>query len=181
MKLFVLSLICVLAVVVGLTTAGTVHGQTGTATGTPTTTPAPTNTPSGPPPPPGGFGGGLTPPPAPGAATNTPTATPTAVPTNTPIPLTLNVKLGHTSIKHGQKQSVKITSLAGASAKLNISFPGGKWTYKKSAKLGASGVKTYKFTQPGLKKGATNHVATVKVTVSLNGQQKHSTKKYKVS
>lgn len=163
MKRIVLSLIAVL----GLTAAiagGTVHGQTG-----------------GPPPPPPGPGG-LTPPPAPGAtATSTPTPTSTPAPTATPVPLTLNVKIGHTTIKPGQKESVRIASLAGASVKLSISFPGGKWTYKKSTTLGASGVKTYKFTQPGLKKGATNHVATVKVTASLAGQQKHSTKKYKVS
>lgn len=180
MKRIILTLIAAVAVAAAQA-GGTVHGQTGSATGTPTTTTTavPTNTPSGPPPPPPGPGG-VTPPPAPGA-TATPTATATSVPTATPVPLTLNVKLGHRSIKHGQKQSVKITSLAGARAKLNISFPGGKWTYKKSTTLGASGVKTYKFTQPALKKGATNHVATVKVTTSLSGQQKHSTKKYKVS
>jgi hypothetical protein len=180
MKLVALSIISALAVMLAFTAGGTVHGQTGgTATATPTVTP--TSTSSGPPPPPGGFGGGLTPPPAPGAATSTPTSTPTAVPTNTPIPLTLNVKLGHKTIKAGQKQSVKITALAGAHITLKISFPGGSWTYKKAATLGTSGVKTYSFKQPGLKKGAGNHTATVKVTATLNGQQKGSTKEYRVS
>lgn len=160
MKRIVLSLIAVLGVTAAI--GGTVHGQTG-----------------GPPPPPPAPGG-LTPPPAPGA-TATPTATATPAPTATPVPLTLNVRLGHTSIRAGQKQSVKVTSLAGAAISLKISFPGGGWSYKKSTTLGTSGVKTYKFTQPGLKSGATNHVATVKVTAGLSGQTKHSTKKYKVS
>lgn len=159
MKRIILSLIAVVAVSAAV--AGTAHGD-------------------GPPPPPPGPGGGLTPPPAPGASA-TPTATATAVPTATPVPLTLNVKLGHTTIAAGKKESVRITSLAGARVSLKISFPGGGWTYKKSTTLGASGVKTYSFTQPGLKSGATNHVATVKVTSALNGQTKHSTKRYKVS
>jgi hypothetical protein len=159
MKRIVLSLIAVLGVTAGV--VGTAHGD-------------------GPPPPPPNPGGGLNPPPAPGASA-TPTATATPSPTPTAIPLTLNVKIAHRSIKAGQTERVTVTSLSGAATSLKISFPGGKWTYRKSATLGASGVKTFSFKQPGLKAGQTNHTATVKVTVSLNGQQKHSTKTYTVS
>lgn len=161
MKRIVLSLIAVLAVTAAVA-GGTVHGQTG------------------PPPPPGGGPGGLTPPPPPGG-NPTVTPTPTATPSPTPIPLSLRVKVAHKTVKAGQKQSIKITSLADARVSLKITFPGGSWTYKKSATLGASGAKTYSFKQPGLKAHATNHTATVKVTASLNGEQKHSTKKYTVS
>lgn len=136
------------------------------------------NSPPPPPPPNGGTPLPGPPPPCPptGCATATPTATPilptatatstpTATPTNTPVPLFVQVKLAHKSVRVGQKQKVTVTTLPNASVKITVAYPNHK-KKSHSSTAGADGVATWSYKQAAGYTTAGNNKA--KVTASAD-------------
>jgi hypothetical protein len=123
---------------------------------TPTNTPtvAPTQTPV---------------PPSPTATSIPPTATPTATatstPTRTPVPLFVTVKLGHKTVKAGAKQTVRVTTLAGAGVSVAVTFPDGSKKHHTGTAAG-DGAYVWTYTQPASRKPVSKRTVKVVVTVT---------------
>lgn len=119
----------------------------------------------------------------PGPPGSNPTATPTLVPTATPtatvIPLTLRLALAHSRVSAGQTQKVTITTLAGATVTIGVTFPNGKKNSVQGS-ASASGKISYSYIQPaGVTKGS-NRTVSVHATANALGQRKGSIKKYTI-
>jgi plastocyanin len=128
-------------------------------------------------------------PPAPPASTSTPvptlgsvaaTATPQPTATSTAVPLFLKLAVGHKTVKAGAKQSVKVTTVAGAAIGITVTFPVGAKKHR-TAIAPASGTFTWNFKQPGGRTTKTKHTAKVAVTVSQGtGSSKKANKTYTI-
>lgn len=119
---------------------------------------------------------------------DTPTTAPTVTPSPTSIPPTstptqtalfVRVKLGHTTVKSGIRQTITVTTLPGAHVTIKVRFPRGKGT-SHSGVASKSGKLSWHFTQRGGATKGSNHTASVHVTVSLGGETHKTTKKYKI-
>jgi hypothetical protein len=138
----------------------TIAGPAETPTPTSTATPQPTST----------LSPTATPPPT---ATNTPTAmatatanpTPTATPTNTPLPLFVTVHLAHTSVTSGKKQTISVSTLAGAAVTVVVTFPDGAKIHRTGA-ADANGHYAWTFKQPAGHIKGSKRTARVLVTIT---------------
>ena len=98
-------------------------------------------------------------------ATSTPTSTATATPTNTPIPLFASVRLAHASVAVGKKQTISVTSLAGAHLSVVVTFPDG--VKKRASGVGdTTGNYSWSFKQPAGHTTASKHTVHVLVTAT---------------
>jgi hypothetical protein len=143
-----------------------------------------------PPPPP--TVGGIPPPPGPpcppgcptATPTNTPvptdTPTPTSTPTNTPIPLFVQVKLAHKTLKVGGKQKVTVTTLPAAHVTIQVAFPN-KTKKHHGGTADDSGGFTWSFKQPGGVTTASSRTVKVTVTASNGTDSLKASKKYTIS
>ncbi|HEY8686650.1 MAG TPA: hypothetical protein VIO57_13680 [Chloroflexota bacterium] len=123
---------------------------TDTPLSTPTSTPAPPT---------------LTPTSVPPTSTPTPTATATSTPTQTPIPLFVHVSLKHKTVKIGTKQTVAVTTLAGAHVSVTVAFPDGSKKHH-SGTADAAGTHTWTYSQPAPHKAVSKRTVKVAVTVT---------------
>ncbi len=125
---------------------------------------------------------GQTPPPPPppgGNPTATATATPLPTATATPVPMRITLSVAHARVKAGQTQKATVSTLAGASISLSVTYPNGKKDSIQGS-AGSSGQLTYSFAQPsGVTKG-NKRTVTVKASADYAGLSKHSTKKYTI-
>ena len=150
------------------TTGKPAFGQTSaTATPLPTIVPLPT------------IGGIPPPPPPPGAATATPAPSATPVPTNTVVPLTISLKLAHSSVAVGKSQKATVTTLPGASVDIRVTFPNHKLKSHPGA-ASAAGVFSWTFKQPANTTTSKSRTVLVHAVASANGTTKSVTKKYKI-
>src|SRR5947209_13056581 len=145
------------------------------------------------PPPPPGVGGGIPPPPGPPCPpgcptatptntplpTSTPTATPSPTPTNTPIPLFVQLKLAHKTVKVGAKQKVTVSTLPAAHVNVQVTFPN-KSKKHHGGPADDTGGFTWSFKQPGGVTSGSSAKAKVSVTVSNGTSSLKSSKSYKI-
>jgi hypothetical protein len=101
----------------------------------------------------------------PPTATSTPTATATSTPTRTPVPLFVTVKLGHKTVKVGAKQTVTVTTLAGAGVSVAVTFPDGSKKHHTGTAAG-NGAYVWTYTQPASRKPVSKRTVKVVVTVT---------------
>jgi hypothetical protein len=141
-----------------------------------------------PPPPPGGTVGPPCPPQ--GCPTNAPTVTPTptVTATSTPtatataVPCFATLKLKHSSVKVGTKQSATAKTLAGARVKITVTYP----NKKKQSKTGNAdqhGTFVWNWHQPKNKTTKSSTTASVSAKATCAGQPAvtSSKKKYKIT
>jgi plastocyanin len=113
-------------------------------------------------------------------AAATATATPLPTATNTKRPLFVKLAIGHKTVKAGAKQSIKVTTLAGAAISIGITFPDGAKKHR-AAIAPKTGIFAWTFKQPGGHTTRTKHAAKVAVTVSQGaGSPIKSTKSYTI-
>jgi hypothetical protein len=136
----------------------TIAGPAETPTPTSTAIPQPTST----------LSPTATPPPT---ATNTPTAaatatpTSTSTPTSTPLPLFVAVHLAHKSVMSGKKQTVFISTVAGAAVTVVVTFPVGA-KLRRAGAADAAGHYAWTFKQQASHTTAAKRTARVLVTVT---------------
>jgi hypothetical protein len=90
------------------------------------------------------------------------------------------VAVGHKTTKVGSKQSIKVTTLPGASVSITVTFPDGV-KKRQSAHASAAGNYTWSFKQPSGHTTRTKHAVKVAVKVSNGTHSVSSTKSYTVS
>jgi plastocyanin len=149
-----------------------VTGSGSGATPTATLPPPPTSVPTA----------GPTSAPAPtvGATSVPPTSTPRPTATSTALPLFVKLAIGHKSTKAGAKQSIKVTTLPGATVSITVTFPDGS-KKRQSAHASAAGTFNWSFKQPSGHTSRTKHTVKVAVTVSNGNGSARATKSYTVS
>lgn len=118
------------------------------------------------------------------APTSTPVPTVGAPPaptaTSTPLPLFVKLAIGHKTVKAGAKQSIKVTTLAGAAITIVVTFPDGA-KKRHTATAAANGTLAWTFKQPGGHTTRAKHAAKVSVTVSKGaGSAVKSAKSYTI-
>jgi hypothetical protein len=101
----------------------------------------------------------------PATATSTPTAAAISTPTRTPIPLFVTVKLGHMTVKAGAKQTVAVSTLAGAGVSVVVTFPDASKKHHAGTANG-DGAYVWTYTQPASRKTASKRTVRVAVTVT---------------
>jgi hypothetical protein len=101
--------------------------------------------------------------------TATVTPAPTSTPTSTPIPLFATVRLAHSSVGIGKKQTIAVTTIANADVAVVVTFPDGA-KKRGSGTAGDNGRYSWSFKQPAGHTTASKRTASV-VVIATHGSE----------